>query len=945
MKDDQKFIGYVVPHTHWDREWRYPMWKTRTLLVEFMDQLLNILETNPAYKSFILDGQFAPIEDYLEVRPDSRDRIKKLVKDGRIAIGPWYTLPDLYPVDGECLVRNLLKGIRLSQEFGNCLKVGYTTFGWGQTAQFPQIYKGFGFDFIITAKKVSEERAPESEFFWESPDGTKVLTTRLGELARANFFHRVYIPLKFGVDWLSEDYVFDPTIAGIASHQANFEKRYDDYFVIQNKDSYHPQKLKEQMLQAWNGTNATVVQSRRLFLSGCDFSTPQPDITKIIADLNKCFDDKKFVHSRLEDYIAAVTEQLDPATVRTIKGELRDGPPCFCSANALASRIVIKQLNKKVQNIILRKTEPLASMLLMLGGEYPKVFLDLAWKYIFQSHPHDSINGVTQDKTANDTLNRLDQALEISEVVYEQLTAEIIKQTDFSHCEENENVLVVFNPLPYSVRDVILVCIDTPRQWDAWDIVLKDSQGNEITVQTISRQEAIVAVHDLNSRPWPYYVDRHTCYIDSGEVAALSHKIFRISTKKKFYRKAMVWPPMRESSGNELSKAVNTLENEYLKVSIDENGTLSIFDKANGRSYSGLHYFEDAGDIGDYWSYYPTYQSKICSSLGAKANISCEQNGDLVSTLLVEVKMEVPAFAHRPEYGIRGESRRADQNVELCITSHITLKRGSKRVDIKTNVNNTAADHRLRLMFPTGIKAEHACASGHFAVDKRPIVPQKNSEGLFYPEMQTLPQQHFVDISDEMHGLAIVNNCLTEYEAQNDDRSTLALTLFRSVRNLICTDLRNEVSYPQQHGGQCKGMLEFEYAIYPHEENWERGGLYRQAEEFNVEITAVQTTAHKQGKLPAETSLLCVHPEGLIVSAVKKAEDRNSLIVRVYNPTSQQLTGEIKTWIVPQHAYITNLNEERMGTLVINSSGGVIINAGVNKIVTVELEFSSESTK
>ena len=940
MEENKKSIGYIIPHTHWDREWRYPIWKTRTLLVEFMDQLLNILETNPSYTSFILDGQFAPIEDYLEVRPDSRDRISRLVKDGRIAIGPWYTLPDLYPVDGECLVRNLLKGIRLSQEFGKYLNVGYTTFGWGQTAQFPQIYKEFGFEFIITAKKVSEERAPESEFLWEAPDGTRVLTSRLGELAHANFFHRVYIPVRFGVDWLSEEYVFDPQKAGIACHQANLEKCRDDYFVVKNTDLYYPQKMKEQMLQAWHGTDATVVKDRRLFLSGCDFSTPQPDISKIIKDLNSLYDDKKFVHARLEDYIASVTERIDLDRLKIIKGELRDGPPCFCSANALASRIVIKQLNKKVQNIILRKTEPLASMLFMLGGEYPQGFLDLAWKNIFQAHPHDSINGVTQDKTANDTVHRLNQAMEISEVVYEQLTNEIIKKTDFSNFEENENVLVVFNPLPYSVRDVLMVCVDTPQQWDAWDIELKDSRGNETTVQTISRQEATVAVHDLNSRPWPYYVDRHVCYIDSGEIAALSHKIFQISAKKKFYRKAMVWPPMRESSGGEISKAVNALENEYLKVSVAENGTLTILDKINGRSYAGLHYYEDAGDIGDYWTYYPTYDNKICSSLGAKVNISCEQNGDLVGTLSVEIKMEVPAFAHRPEYGIRGESSRAEQHTELCITSHITLKRGSKKVEIKTRVNNSVKDHRLRLMFPTGIKAEHACASGHFTVDQRPIAPQKNSEGLFYPEMQTLPQQHFVDISDGIRGLAVVNNCLTEYEVQNDDRSTLAITLFRSVLNLICTDLRNEVSYPQQHGGQCEGMLEFEYAIYPHEGNWERGGLYRHAEEFNVGLTAVQTTSHKQGELPSETSLLSVQPEGLVVSAVKKAEDRDSLIVRMYNPTNQQVTGEIKTWVTPTHAYTTNLNEVRKDTLVINPSGSVTINAGIKKIVTVELEFS-----
>ena len=121
---DKKDIGYVVPHTHWDREWRYPLWQNRMLLVEFMEELLTILDTNQEYKCFVLDGQSVIIEDYLEVRPNDRERLSKYIKEGRIAIGPWYSLPDLYPVDGECLVRNLLKGIRYSDSLGGHLRVG-----------------------------------------------------------------------------------------------------------------------------------------------------------------------------------------------------------------------------------------------------------------------------------------------------------------------------------------------------------------------------------------------------------------------------------------------------------------------------------------------------------------------------------------------------------------------------------------------------------------------------------------------------------------------------------------------------------------------------------------------------------------------------------------------------------------------------------------------------
>ena len=120
----EKTNVHIVPHTHWDREWRYPIWKNRSLLVDFMDNLLKILKERPSYSQFLLDGQSVVIEDYLEVRPERRAEVEKYIAEGRITCGPWYTLPDLYPIDGECLVRNLLKSrycIRYARDIKFCI--------------------------------------------------------------------------------------------------------------------------------------------------------------------------------------------------------------------------------------------------------------------------------------------------------------------------------------------------------------------------------------------------------------------------------------------------------------------------------------------------------------------------------------------------------------------------------------------------------------------------------------------------------------------------------------------------------------------------------------------------------------------------------------------------------------------------------------------------------
>ncbi|GAG43391.1 unnamed protein product, partial [marine sediment metagenome] len=111
----------IVPETHWDREWYLPFQGFRARLVIMMDKLLHILKTDPNYKNFVLDGQTIPLEDYLEVRPEMEEEIKKYVKQGRLSIGPMYVLPDEFLISGESLIRNLMIGHQIGRRFGRVM--------------------------------------------------------------------------------------------------------------------------------------------------------------------------------------------------------------------------------------------------------------------------------------------------------------------------------------------------------------------------------------------------------------------------------------------------------------------------------------------------------------------------------------------------------------------------------------------------------------------------------------------------------------------------------------------------------------------------------------------------------------------------------------------------------------------------------------------------------
>ncbi len=163
----------IVPHTHWDREWYEPYQTFRMRLVEMLDNLVPILEKDPSYARFLLDGQMAVVDDYLEVRPEAESRLRALAATGRLGMGPWYILMDEFLVSGETIVRNLQLGFARGAAFGGVLDVGYLPDMFGHIAQMPQILSQAGFEHAVVWRGVPSV-VEKSGFNWEAPDGSRV---------------------------------------------------------------------------------------------------------------------------------------------------------------------------------------------------------------------------------------------------------------------------------------------------------------------------------------------------------------------------------------------------------------------------------------------------------------------------------------------------------------------------------------------------------------------------------------------------------------------------------------------------------------------------------------------------------------------------------------------------------------------------------------------------
>lgn len=932
---EEKSIGYVVPHTHWDREWRYPIWENRMYLRDLVEELIETLESNPGYKSFLFDGQVAALLDYLEICPEREEKVKNLIAEKRIVIGPWYTLPDLYPISGESMIRNLLKGKEEAEKLGGYLKIGYESFGWGQPSQMPQIYRGFDIDTVIVSKNVDKTRAPECEFNWTGADGTSVLATRLGEDARANFFMNAYLKVMTGKEYKSEEYEYHYGRDGQVFHQAGREQAVQDYFRLEKTEKIHSEYIKEAAARAWNGMKDTLLPEQRIMMDGSDSTTAQSHLMELLEEMNAQLEGIEFRSSSLEEYVDILKKNLSPDKLREIRGEMRDGPTTSLSGNALMTRPYIKTLNKAVQNKLFGMAEPVSAAGMLLGVEYETQFLKKAIDYLLLSQPHDSINGVTQDKTVDDVMYRLAQAEELANTVYIRGLQEIVRRIDLSSYKKEDILFVVFNPTAKKRKEIMEVYLDTPRDRSIWEFGIEDSRGNSREIQFKERKEAISPVVHLHARPFPYYSDRHGVFFETGEIPAGGYEVYKLVDLENFNRKTKFWAKTRKTDGREIAPASDFMENAYISVKINTDGSITITDKRTAEVYGPLNYYESTGDVGDYWMYYPPYLNRTYTSKGAQASIYVKENGNLSATIGVDLILQIPEYAYRPDSYISGKSERSETLRDLPVTTLYTLHKDSDQVEVRVTVDNTCRDHRMSVLMETGVKTSTVNAQGHFTVDERNALPLKDENGRYYNELTTQPMQNFVSVKDVTRGMAILTDCLGEYELRTDPKNTLSFTLFRAVKNIICTEFRSEGYFPDQHGGQLQRKLEYHYAIGPVGAEDTVHVLAQKAEAFNIPMGAVQTNVPNNGKGILPTSFSFYEVAGNVqVSCLKKGEKDNSIVMRLFNPSGREETAEIIWCKNIRKVELLDLKEDMADRLKADGKT-VSVTVPANKIYTV----------
>ncbi len=908
---------YVISLTHWDREWRFPYQKTRMLLVEMMDELLRVLDEDPEYKSFHLDGQTILIEDYLEVRPENADKIRQFINEGRIFIGPWYVLPEENQMSGESLVRNFLWGEKIGRKYGGCMKIGYTPTSWGQVSQMPQIFNGIGVDSAIFYRGISNDQVNGHYYHWQGADGSRLFGVTLGDHARVAFFHLVdrRVAHNRGPEVTEHNWAWGGKpfrLCGTGS--------FAPYHFATPPVGWYPERIEESFtdldsveLGQWETPFAPAFD--------CDDSTGPFKLTpKIIKEANAQITNGKVVeHVSLTRFIREAQEYMKDKDIDVMTGEMRQtqraGLFTDLYAEIQSTRIPMKYLNRRAEFNLQRMAEPLATTAWASGFEYPRFALDLANNLVLQNHAHDSIGGCGDDKIADEVEFRIHQADTLSLNVVEDSARNLAGKIDTSSFSPDDTLLVVFNMLPRTITQVVKAEIDIAKKLNVIGLQIQDSDNNEMKAQILNKSSFLATFNHPQELPLRTDSDRWECLFEAQNVPGMGYKVFRVEK----YTGEMRHP------GSMMTSAT-VMENEFLSVSINQNGTVDIHSKETGHTLKNQNMFQDRGEVGDYWVGGIPIRDRIYNNAGANATISVIENGRLSAAIEAKFVINLPIRATFDGTGREVETR------PLEITTVYRLVYGERLLRITTTVNNNVEDHQLRVLFPTGIKTNTAWAESAFDVVPREIrLPDTRDWRETLRPVE--PHQNFVDLSDGDKGVALLNRGLPQYEAIDDADRTIALTLLRSHRAWNSVRLAR---FPDQHGTQLQGKYSFEYAVMPHTGNWESGGVLQASEIFNVPAI-VGAAGPGAGILPLSHSFLTLNGDGLVMNAFKQGEWDESMILRISNPTTQLIDGAIITALPVTKAVLMDLLESKIVEELKVENGQIKLSVPAKKILTVKL--------
>jgi alpha-mannosidase len=810
------FTIHATGNTHIDMAWLWPRSETEEAV---RSTFTSVLELMQEYPNLTFTMSTAQAYQWIEEKyPDLFAQIQERMKEGRWEpIGGMWVEPDLNMPTGEAIVRQLLLGTRyFKKNLGVNITVGWNPDSFGYNWQLPQIYKKSGMNYFVTQKLHWNDTThfPWNLFWWESPDGSKIIT---------------YFP---------HDYVNQIEPLKMSRDLADFETR-DHYPVMMH-----------------------------LYGIGDHGGGP----TRSMMDEGKVWADPQAIFPKIE--FGTAQSYLDQVGADVAAGKLK--LPTWDSELYLefhrgvyTSQSETKKNNRRNERLLL-ESEKFSSLASLFGQEYPQSGFETAWQKLVFNEFHDILSGSGIHVVYVDATRDHQQ---IRRFGHDARRSALEELAAHANTQGAGKAVIVFNPLSWKRTDVVEAEVQFPRA--VKNVEVRGASGKPMLSEVTWRDAT---------------TNRMRVRFIAEDVPSIGYEVFHVLPAE---RAPQLLSPLQANGF--------TLENEFVRVTVDpKTGCMTrLVDKthnldvlAPGACGDLLQTFVDKPKQWDAWNIDADYV-----------------NHELHSTRLEEVKL----IESGP---VRAVIRVVKKFQNSTFTQDITMYPHVPRVDVRMSADWHEQHILLKVAFPIAAQSDTATFEIPYGTIERPTTRNTPAERAKFE----VPALRWGDLSDAKQGMSLLNDCKYGYDAKG---------------NVIRLSLLRAPTWPDPTADQ--GFHTFTYSLYPHAGTWREADTMRQGYDLNTPLIAVATEPHS-GALPASHSFVSVEPANLAVTAIKKAEDDNSLVFRFYEFEGKQADAHLRLPPGATQAWETNLMEKPEKELPITDDE-IVLPTGPYSIQSVKVSF------
>jgi len=835
---------HLTGNSHIDAAWLWPWTETVDVVKRTFGTAAQLMNEYPTYTFTQSAAQYNVW--IAEKDPDLNERIKQRIKEGRWeVVGGMWVEPDLNMPDGESLARQLLIGKRTFKDlYGVDVRIGWNPDSFGYNWQLPQIYKKAGVDYFVTQKMSWNDtnQLPLKLFWWESPDGSKVLT----------YFPDGYGNSNFSPVRLANDLAHARTLAPGLNDMM-------DLYGVGDHGGGPTRSLLDEGLQ-WMEPDRAVPQMK--------FGTAQ-----------SYFND-------VQDRISANSPVWNYETVASGNTQLPSPPEGQISIPTWKDELYLEfhrgvfttqsdhKRNMRESEELVLNAEKFASLAWLDGQPYPSTELTDAWKKVVFNQFHDLAAGSGIGVIYKDAQQDYDQVRWATQEIASKSLETVATHIDTRAASPSDSVpLLIVNPLGWERSGLVDADVQMPATTS--QVFVLDSEGHVLPSQMLSSDHATTRVHLL---------------IEAKGIPSLGYEVVRVA-------------PGQRPFASDLKASGTTLENSALKVVVDpKTGCItSLYDKKSqfetlARNTCGneLIAFKDTPKMFDAWNIDADFE-KSFTRLDTADSVQLVESGPLRAAIRVI---------------------RSWQNSKFV--QEIVLYSGMDEVNVVNDIDWHETHVLLKAAFNLATSGPMATYEIPYGTIQRPTTRNNSWENAKYE----VPAIRWADLGDGQHGFSLINESKYGYDAVGH---TLRISLLRAP-----TD-------PDPHAD--RGHHHFSYALYPHAGDWKQALTVRRGYESNHKLQAVQVGAHA-GSLPGKHSFIALGAQNVVLTAVKKAEDSDALILRFYEWAGKDGNVRIQIPKGATAARLTNLLEQPEGSpLPIEKESIVTVPTHPYEIVTVKLEY------